>query len=360
MSLRDTLRTLGSGRPGDGRHLTAEESYRAFAKVLGGEESDIQVAGFLMALRMKGVTVEELLGGARALRDSASLPCQGMEGLVCIGSPHDGHDQAPPLEVASGLVAAGAGARVLVIADRCVPPRRGLTAASVLEHLETGLTYDPREAEDWVLRTRFAAVGASGVLPALLGLRKVRGALEVRTPLATIEKLIAPPSAALVVGAERGAVLGTAVEVMQGLGHRRGIAIQGLEGGVVPGVTRRTRGIELAGGHLTPLSVEPGDFGLADVAEPELPMFGPPEGEDGTGDNKALVAAAGEITATVLAGDHGPARMATLMGAAVILKAAGRAMTLAEGVDEATRALDSGAAREVLVRLRELSSHPPG
>jgi len=360
MSLRDTLRILGSGRRGDGRNLSAEESYRAFAKVLSGDESDIQTAGFLMALRMKGATVEELLGGARALRESATLPCSGMDGLVCIGSPHDGHDHNPPLEVACGIVAAGAGARVLVIAERCVPPRRGLTAASVLEHLRTGMTFDPREAEDWVLRTGFAAVGASGALPAVLGLRKVRGALEVRTPLATIEKLIAPPSAALVVGAERGAVLGTAVEVMQGRGHARGIAIQGLEGGVVPGVSRRTRGIELASGHLTPLSVEPGDFGLNAATDPELPMFGPPEGEDGTGDNRALVQAAGEMTARVLAGEHGAARNATLLGAAVILKAAGRAMTLAEGVDEATQALDGGAAAGVLARLRELSSHPPG
>ncbi len=351
MTLRDLLRVLGSAR-GDGRNLTHEEAYRAFAAIFAGTESEVQVGAFLMALRWKGVSVEELTGFARAARDRATLPCEGMEGLVCICPPHDGYDQVPPLEVAMGLVAAAAGARVLLITDRCVPPKRGLTAASVLEHLGVGLTWDPSEAEDWVVKTRFGALSASGMLPAILGLRRVRGDVAVRTPLSTVEKLVAPSSAAVVLGAERGAVLGVAVEVMQGLGHPHGIAIQGLEGGVVPGCRRRTRGIELIGSHQIPLSVEPADFGLQCERNPDLPMYGPPEEGTGTGDNPELVRASGEITRAVLAGESGPARNSTLLGAAVVLKAAGRCLTLAEGVDAATSALDSGAAYAVLEKLR--------
>jgi len=357
MTLRALLNTLGTGR-GDGRNLTHDEAYSAFSALLTGEESKIRIAGFLMAMRMKGATVEELTGAASALRAHAILPCSGLEGLVCICPPHDGYDATPPLEVASGLIAAAVGVRVLVLTDRCVPPRRGLTAASVLEHLGPGLTYDPAEAEDWVLKVGFGALGTSGMLPALLNLRDVRGDLGVRTPLATVEKLLAPSSATVVLGAERGAVLGTAVEVMQGLGHPRGVAVQGLEGGVTPGLTRRTRGIEHAGDRQVPLSIEPEDFGLSRRREPDLPMYGPPEEGDGTGDNKALVRVAGELTAAVMAGDEGPARDASLLGAAVILKAAGRCLTLADGVDEATQALDSGAARGVLQRLLELTRGP--
>lgn len=353
MILRDLLRVLCPSR-GSGRNLTHDEAYRAFSAILAGEESEVQMGAFLLSMRWKGVTVEELTGFALAARERATLPCEGVQGLVCVCPPHDGFEQVPPLEVAACLVAAGAGARVLLITDRSVPPKRGLTGACVLEELGVSLSWDPREAEDWVLKTRFGAIAASGMLPALLGLRGVRGDLAVRTPLSTVEKLLGPRDAAVVLGAERGAVLGMAVEVMAGLGHPRGIAIQGLEGGVVPGVRRRTRGIELDGNSQVPLSVEPSDFGLEHEANPELPMFGPPEDGKGTGDNPALVRAAGDLTRAVLVGETGPTRCSTLLASAVILKAAGRCMTLAEGVDASTQALDSGAASEVLERLREL------
>jgi anthranilate phosphoribosyltransferase len=158
----------------------------------------------------------------------------------------------------------------------------------------------------------------------------------------------------VLLGAQGGPVLGTAVEVIHGLGHPRGIAIQGLEGSVIPSVRKRTRGIELADRHLVPLNVEPEDFGLVCDAEPEIPTFGPPPDEQGTGDNPELVKCVGDMTQAVLSGKLGPARNATLLGAALILKAGGQAMTLAEGVDAATHSLDSGAASEVLARLREL------
>ena len=353
MILRDLLRVLGSNRR-DGRNLTYEEAYRAFATIFEGTESEIQVGAFLIALRWKGVTVEELTAFARAARDRATVPCEDVPGLVCVCPPHDGTEQVPPLEVASALIAVGAGARVMIVSDRCVPPRRGLTAASVLERMGVGMTWDPREVEEWVVKTGFGAISAAGMLPAILGLRRVRRDIGVRTPLATVEKLIAPTSAAVVLGAQVGPVLGTAVEVMAALGHKRGIAIQGMEGGVVPGVKKRTRGIELSGAHQVPLTVEPADFGMHCGSNPELPMFMPPDEEQGTGDNPLLVQASGDITDSVLKGDGGSARNASLLGAAVILKAAGRSMTLAEGVDAAVDSLDAGRPLDVLAHLRRL------
>jgi len=354
MILRDLMRLLGSARK-DGRNLTHEEAFRAFEMIFSGGQSEIQIGAFLTALRWKGVTVEELTAFAEAARAQATIPCQEMPNLVCVCSPQDGSDQVPPLDVAAGLVAAAAGVRVLLVSDRCVPPKRGLTAASVLERLGVNMTWDPSEAEDWVAKTRFAAASASGMLPSLMGLRRVRGEIGVRTPMSTVEKLIAPRNAALLVGAQSGPVLGVAVEVMQALGHKTAIAIQGPEGAVVPWVKKRTRGIELSRTHQVPVTVEPRDFGLGSTEEPDLPMFGPPEDGHGTGDNPQLVKAAGDVTAAVLAGEHGPARNATLLGAALMLKTAERVHTLAEGVSEATAALDAGEARAILERLRALS-----
>jgi anthranilate phosphoribosyltransferase len=353
MILRDLLRVLGSHRR-DGRNLTSEEAYGAFSTLLSGAESEIQVGAFLIALRWKGVTVEELVGFARAARERATIPCQGIKGLVTLCPPHEGYDHTPPLEVAAGLIAAAAGVRVLIISDRCVPPRRGVTAISVLEHIGCGATWDPAEVEDWVAKARFGAIALSGMLPAMLGLRRVRNDIGVRTPLSTVEKLIAPTDSALVLGAQGGPVLGTAVEVIQSLGHRSGMAIQGLEGGPVPTVRRRTRGIHLDGSHQIPMTIEPADFGLSCSEDAELPMFGPPDEGQGTGDNAHLVRAAADSILAVLAGEGGPARQSALMSAAVILRTARIVPTFAEGVDRATEALDSGAAHEQLARVRAM------
>ena len=100
--------------------------------------------------------------------------------------------------------------------------------------------------------------------------------------------------------------------------------------------------------------MEPADFGLEDAAEPELPLFGPAEDGQGSSDNPVLCQAASDLVLKVLEGEHGPARKATLLSAALMLKACGRCMTIAEGVDAATSALESGAALERVARLRSL------
>ena len=89
MILRDLLRVLGSSDRRDGRNLTHEEAYRAFLTILDGEESEIRIGAFLIALRWKGVTVDEVTGFARAARERATIPCQDVEGLVCLCPPHD-------------------------------------------------------------------------------------------------------------------------------------------------------------------------------------------------------------------------------------------------------------------------------
>lgn len=354
MVLRRLMRSLGSSR--EPRNLTREDASRAFASILSGSESPALIASFFVSLRWKGVTTDELMGMAMAARAASRLPCCGMSGLVSVSPPQDGHETLPPLDVAAGLVAAAAGARVLIISDRCVPPRRGLTAANALEALGLSMTWDPSEAESWVARTGFAAISVAGVCPPMLALRRVRGDMVIRTPLSTLEKLIAPPGAAMLIGAQHGPVLGTAVEVLKGLGHQRGVAIQGLDGSVIPSVTRRTRGIELDGDHLVPVTVEPADFGLDATENPELPLFGPSDEGLGASDNPALCKTAGDVVRHVLAGEHSPARNATLLAASLMLKASGRCLTIAEGVDAATKALDSGAAQDRVETLRSLLS----
>jgi len=354
MSLRDLLRVIGPGQKSL-RNLTLEEAQNAFDVILSGDESGARVTAFLVSLKAKGTTVEELRGFAAAARARAEVPCTEVPGLVSLCPPTGGQDGGPPLDVAAGLIAAGAGARVLLLTDRCVPPKRGLTAASVLEHLGCGMTWDPKECEEWVVKARFGACAVSGMLPALVPLRDLREEIGVRTALSTVEKLLAPPGSSVVVGAHPGPVLGTAIEVVTGLEHPRALALQGPEGSPVPMVSKRTRGIELIEGDLVAMNVEPEDFGLSWPTEPELPLFSLPAEGQGAGDTPGLVRAAGETTQEILAGEPGANRNAALLGAGLILKASGRSLTLADGVDEATRSLDGGGPQSVLEQLRDLA-----
>jgi anthranilate phosphoribosyltransferase len=104
-----------------------------------------------------------------------------------------------------------------------------------------------------------------------------------------------------------------------------------------------------------PLSIEPADFGIAGDGDPELPLYCPPDDGYGAADVPELVKASGDMTRAVLEGKTGGARNATLLTAALILKSAGRAPTIADGVSLAAEAIDSGAARSIVERLRELS-----
>ena len=352
MVLRHIMRTLGNS-PRSTRNLSHDEAFRAFRSILEGSESDILVATFLTTLRWKGVTAEELSGFAPAARSKADLPCQGMEDLVCVSAPLDGHEMVPPLDTAASLIAAGAGQKVLLLTEQSIAPKRGLTAAHVLGQLGASMTWDPRECEAWVERAGFAALSVSGLLPALVPLRQVRGEMLVRSPLSTVEKLLAPPQAAVLLGAQHGPVLGAAIEVVKGLGHPRAIVLQGEGGGIIPHLKKRTKGMELSEGFFCRVTVEPQDFGLQADSEPELPIYGPPEEGKGAADNEALVHASGQITAQLLAGERCSARNSAILGAALILKAGHSAMTLADGISQATESLDSGAASNVLARLRE-------
>ena len=89
MSLRHYLRILGPGHKGT-HNLSVEDADRAFSAILSGQESEIQVGAFLVLVRTKGLTVEELTGFTRAARRMATIPCQGMDNVVALCPPPEG------------------------------------------------------------------------------------------------------------------------------------------------------------------------------------------------------------------------------------------------------------------------------
>ncbi|MBL8899323.1 MAG: hypothetical protein JNM84_16930 [Planctomycetes bacterium] len=338
MILREFIKVLGTNRR-EGRNLTCEEAETAFARILEGEGSDVQVGAFLMAMRWKGETVDELVGFTRAARAMAKIPSTFLPDAVAIGSPHDGKRGSPPLNGPAGIVAAACGVPLLQVTDPAPPGSGRLTSADMLRALGAGWCDCPEHAEGQWNGLGYVALSARALLPGLDRLRLVRSELGVRVAVHTIEKLILPRSAAAVVGVHKGPNLGLAAEVLHQLGHERGFVVQGVEGGTDPFVSQTTQRVEIDGGRLIHSPMVPSDYGVDEAEEPQLEV--------------ADAAAAARLAEALLEGrEFGPARSAMLLGAAQLLVAGRRASSLADGVDRARVAVDRGEARAKLQELR--------
>ena len=340
MPLRPFLRIVASGRR-TARNLSAEEAERAFRIVLSGRAPAAQVAAFLVALRWKGETVDELIGFTRAARAEANLPAPGgVDSLVSVGTPLAGREKALPLEASGAIVAAACGARVFFVGDPAPLDGEGVSAADVFRELGVGFTEEVGRAERMLEGPGLAVLSAAKVLPGMRRLDPLREDVEVRTALHTVEKLLAIGESPVLVGAAAGPVLGVAADVLRGLGHRRGILLQAPEGSVVPSLIAPTKGLEIDGDSLTTLVVDPEDYGVRASREPEAASPGP--------------RAAASAVRALLLGEQGPARDATVLCAALLQYTAGTVPSISEGVGRAAEAIDRGKAERVLDALKAL------
>lgn len=338
MILREFIKVLGTNRR-EGRNLTCEEAETAFARILDGEGSDVQVGAFLMAMRWKGETVDELVGFVRAARAAASLPATFLPDAVAIGSPHDGKRGSIPMNGPAGILAAACGVPLLQITDPAPSNSGRLTSADVLRAMGAGWCTCPERGEGQWNGIGYLALSARALLPGLDRLRLVRAELGVRVAVHTIEKLILPRSAAAVVGVHKGPNLGLAAEVLHQLGHSRGFVVQGVEGGTDPYVSQATQRVEIEGGRLIHSPIVPSDYGVDEFEEPHMSV--------------ADAGAAAQLAEGLLAGrEHGPARSALILCAAQLIVAGRRAPSLAEALDMARVAVDRGMALEKLQELR--------
>jgi anthranilate phosphoribosyltransferase len=336
--LRPFLRIVASGRRA-ARNLSADEAERAFQIVLSGRATSAQVAAFLVSLRWKGETVDELAGFARAARAEASLPSPTKrESLVSVGTPHAGREKSLPLEAPGALLAAACGVRVFLVGERSRREGDAVAPADVFHELGAGLADRAEVAARMLDGPGVALLSASTVLPGLRRLDDLREEIEVRTALHTVEKLLAIEESAILVGTAAGPVLGVAAEVVRALGHGRGILLQGLGGSVVPSLVGPTKGLEIDGAALRALVVDPQDYGIGAPWEPVAAASGP-EG-------------AAAVVQALLLGEQGPARDASILCAALLQYAARTVSAISEGVGRATDAIDGGKGMQVLEALK--------
>lgn len=322
-------------------NLSAEEAQAAMESILSGGASAAQIGAFLTALRMKGETVEELVGCARAMRKlaagMASMVAPG-EQLVDTCGTGGGGPSTFNISTVAAFVAAGAGVRVAKHGNRAISSRCG--SADLLERLGVKVSIGPDRAAQAIREVGVAFLFAPDFHGSMRHAQPVRRELKLRTIFNMLGPLTNPAGAtAQVVGAVGLDVAGLMANALQALGLRRGFVVHGADGLDEISTTGPTTIFEIGDGGVQCYSVEPeACFGLP-RASVEALQGGDPE------TNCA-------IALEILRGAPGPKRDIVLANAAAALVAAGRAGQFREGVLVAARSIDSGAA---LAKLEQLA-----
>ncbi len=320
-----------------GRDLTREQAGELMTLMIGGETPPATTAALLTALRMKGETTDELAGLAAAMREAAvAVPPLPAGAVDTCGTGGDGSGTFN-ISTAAALVVAGCGVPVAKHGNRSVSSRSG--SADVLAALGVAPDRAPDLAARDVAEVGIGFFFAPLCHPAMRHVMPVRRELGVRTVFNLLGPLTNPGRVRRqVVGVYDPRRLEQLAAVLGALGAERALVVHG-EGGLDEfSLCGRSRVAEWRDGGVRTWETTPEEVGLSRCRPEDL------RGGD--------AAENAQIIARVLDGRPGPARDAVLLNAGAALLAAGRVDDLASGVALAGRAVDEGAAREVLERWR--------
>jgi anthranilate phosphoribosyltransferase len=320
----------------DGHGLTRTEAREVMRSIMRGEASSAQIAGFLIALRVKGETADEIAGCAEAMREHA-LPVRPRRDDL-VDTAGTGGDGAKTINIstAAALVAAAAGAGVAKHGNRAVSSASG--SADVLEALGFDLELPPERVARSIDELGFGFLFAPSHHPAMRHAAPVRRDLAARTVFNVLGPLTNPAGArAQVVGVYAPGLVRTIAEVLAQLGARRAFVVHGADGIDELSPTGPNLVCEVVDGWVRERTIDPLELGVPRCDLVEL--------RGGSASENAAAIRA------VLAGENGGRRSAILLNAAGAIAAGGHADDLREGLELARTTIDSGAAAERLERL---------
>lgn len=317
----------------DRRNLSSAEALEAMHIILSGQATAPQIAGFLVALRMKGETVDELVGFARALRQMAEPIDAGLGSEPLLDTCGTGGDGLGTFNISTvaAFVVAGAGARVAKHGNRSISGQCG--SADLLEAMGVRIPMTPAECARAIREIGIGFLFAPAIHTAAKHAHPVRVDLKMRTVFNLLGPLTNPAGAsAQLAGAPSEHFAELIAGALAALGLERGFVVHGSDGLDEITTTGPTLAFEIRHGEVTRRTLAPGDFGVATARLEDLKG----------GDRQTNLAIAREI----LEGGHGARRDIVLVNSAAALVAVGRARDFREGVALAAGAIDSGAARE--------------
>jgi anthranilate phosphoribosyltransferase len=325
----------------EGKNLNEEEASKAMGHIMEGEVLPTQIASFLTALRMKGETVQEIAGFARAMRSKAVRIRPGDEECVVdtCGTGGDGLGTFN-ISTAVAFVAAGGGLTVAKHGNRSVSSRSG--SADVLEALGVKIALSPERVEACLTENRLAFLFAPSFHPAMKHALGPRKEIGIRTVFNLLGPMTNPAGATVhLLGLYREDLTRSVAEVLKSLGSKAAFVVHGADRCDEISITGKTTVCQLKGGTITSYQIEPEDVGLR-RATLEAIQGGPPEKNAG-------------ILLQILKGGPGPTRDVVLLNGAAVFVASGKASTLKEGIAMAEESIDSGKAMKKLEGLIEFS-----
>jgi anthranilate phosphoribosyltransferase len=321
----------------EGRDLGREQAREAMGAIMAGEATPAQIGGFLVALRIKGETPDEIAGFAEAIRGHV-LPVRPTRDDL-VDTAGTGGDGQATLNISTGaaLLAAAAGAGVAKHGNRAVSSASG--SADVLEALGFSLEAPPERIARSIDELGFGFLFAPTHHPGFRHAAPVRRELATRTVFNVLGPLTNPAGArAQIVGVYDPALVRTIAEVLARLGARRAFVVHGAFGIDELSPAGPNLVCEVVDGGVRERVIDPADLGLARCEPSELRGGSPTEN-------------AAAIRAIFCGGERGARRDAILLNAAGAIAAGGHADDLQDGLDAARETLDSGAAAERLEAL---------
>ena len=321
-----------------GQNLTQPETAEAFDLLMSGEATPAQIGAFIVALRMKGETVDEIAGGAASMRRHAVFIDTGV--LSVVDTCGTGGDSCDTFNVSTtaAFVVAGAGVPVAKHGNRAITSACG--SADLLAELGVNLAADTDTVEDCIRDVGLGFLFAPRLHPAMKHAMGPRREIGVRTIFNMLGPLTNPAGAkGQLIGVFSPELTEPFAAVLQLLGSRRAFVVHGHDGMDEITTTTATRVSELRDGRVATYELDARDFIDAYAAPADLAGGDPPT-------NAA-------ITRAVLSGRPGPARDIVCLNAAAAIAAGGKAENIAEGWEKAREAIDSGKAQAVLEGLIE-------
>ncbi len=323
------------------RDLSSQEASEVLAEIMHGEVSETQIAAFLIALRTKGETVDEIAGLARTMRELAAHVQTERDDLLDTAGTGGGR-RTFNVSTTAALVAAGAGCAVAKHGNRSATSSSG--SADLLEALGARIDLDPQGVARCIEEAGFGFMFAPAHHQATRFVVPVRRELAVRTIFNLLGPLTNPAGATRqLIGVADASFLETIAGALARLGARRALVVAGADGLDEVSSSAATHVVEVNGEELTRYTIEPQDVGieLADSSDPLLDGGSPLENA--------------QTTQAVFAGEHGPRADLVLINAGAAIYAAGVADSVAEGVEAAREAISSGSAASALERYVQAS-----
>lgn len=330
-----------------GGDLSEEEVVRVFGLMMDGKLSEVRTAAFLVALRMKGETVSEITGVARALLSRAERIDRGSDAAVDLcGTGGDGTGTFN-ISTTAAFVAAGAGVPVAKHGNRSVSSPVG--SADVLEELGVRIDISPSSAQRCLDEAGIVFLFAPVYHPAMKNVARCRKELGIRTVFNLIGPVVNPAGVKnQLMGVYSASVMLPVATALRNLGSQNAMVVNGSDSMDEITVTGPTAVAELRGGELRSYEMSPGDFGMRVRSAEEL------GGGADAGENA-------RITLSVLRGEERGAKTdACLLNAAAAIYVSGGARSLGEGLSLARESLSGGAALAKLEALSEITNRSGG